>query len=115
MNYIIEPSWFYWVEVFECIKYLGVISAIVLATVGGVVITCEWYWNKDKYKIIIILIMTVIFLGIGIFVPSKTTMFQMMGAKLSTTDNVELVKENGKELVEFMTNEIIEIINETKK
>jgi len=115
MNYIIEPSWFYWVSILSKIGCL----LVIVSFIGIVACIICWIINfnngNNKKPIIIFTSIIILISVITTFIPSEKVMYQIMGAKLATTDNIELVKENGKELVEFLTDEIIEVINESKE
>lgn len=102
MDYIVNPSLFYWVEVFNVIASM-LISAILVMLI---VIAISFYFYHDNYwgwndkdedaiahrkrikKFIIILI---IFILLAIFIPSGETLVKMYIARLATGSNVELV------------------------
>lgn len=118
MNYIINPMIFYWMSVIDNIKTICVVL-FILSTLGFVfcfVFYVDDLWieedgrRKCKNGSIIFAILTALFaLGI-IFIPSKTTMTEMLIAKYLTVENAEWTVENIKSVVDYIVN-AIQLVN----
>ena len=111
-GYIIEPMWFYWVNVLDSINVFAVFMCI-LGIVGSVVCFIlshgcysdeEYEMWKKRMKICFgALVLSAI---IVIFVPSSETLIKMKLAEFGTYENVSIVVET----IENMTDKIIEQI-----
>ena len=122
MNYIINPMWFYWIGMLDSLLIVSILISIVLGIiliVAGItsIVSYSDYGKEDEnfkssFKVVkIVSTLLSIVLMITIFVPSKQTIYTMMTAKLVTTDNMQIVKEEGKELIEFLTEQIEDLID----
>lgn len=121
MNYIIDPRVFYWMEVLDNVKGLGIIMAILL----GVATICAtvWYYvvridlisyngeldegDKEQLKTIkkIVFLCFSLFavsLLIAVFVPFKQTMMEMLIARYATYENAEWTVESLKSIVDYI-------------
>ena len=100
-DYIINPSWFYWISVCEGVKFLC--CTIGVLCVSGVIISAISYFsdidfNKDKaelYKkwVTRLGVAVIVAALIAILIPSKETLIQMKLAELITYDNTNKVIE----------------------
>ena len=118
MEYIINPSWFYWAEVSDYIKGCAIVAAVILliaAIILAIVAKTDDDFNehedaKKKRKVMAIcLVALALFSVVGIFVPSKQTLIEMMIAKKATYDNVSWTIEQVKEVVDYVISAIKEI------
>ncbi len=118
MEYIINPSWFYWIEVSDCIKVCAIIAAVILliaAIVLAIVAKMDDDFNEYrsanvKRKVFIYcLVALAVCVAVIIFVPSKRTLIEMMIAKKATYDNVSWTIEQVKEAVDYIISAIEEI------
>lgn len=128
MNYIINPSWFYWINVFENIKDFATVLVIMLLILLAALVViaavnydlgskfkddAEWkiYLNYLKIKKIIpkVVIVTLIIGAIAIFLPSKETLISIMVAKYATKENLGMTVEGIKSAVDYIMNAIKEI------
>ena len=109
---IIDPMIFYWLQVLENItNVLGIITIIgvvvVIFLLGGAIMENNFDMSaRDGYvlaarKVIMFLIIPILFM---IFVPTKSTMIQMMVASKVTPDNIQNSKK-------FVIDTIIEVKN----
>ena len=115
MNYIIDPMWFYWINVMkglEVIFVLLIASSAVAVFVFGVWFFSNLEWPKDreflmakKGLMISIPILIVSFLAF-IFVPSKETLIEMQVAKLATQDNAQWTVDAVKSAVDYIVEAI---------
>lgn len=116
LDYIINPSWVYWINVLGDFKIVSIVVAIVsfFAVVIGVVVACEnkGYGKDDEdYKTgkavlrfsVPIFTLSLLF---AIFIPSTRTMLEMLVAKLATKQNVELTVEGLKSCVDYIAETI---------
>lgn len=134
MNYIINPSWFYWLQLLSDIKIIitvisalitaGLIVAIIAACVNysmgyryrnnidedGVALDPDWsnYLLAKKFVKILFPI-TIVSLIISIFIPSKETLISMMIAKYATKENLSMTVEGIKSAVDYIVNAMKEI------
>lgn len=118
MEYIINPSWFYWIEVANAVKICSFVAATILlcaSIVLAVVSHDDDFFGdhedaKKKRKVMAAcLVALALFSVVGIFVPSKQTLIEMMIAKKATYDNVSWTIEQVKEAVDYIISAIKEI------
>lgn len=118
MEYIITPSWFYWIEVANAVKICSFIAAGILLCSSIILAILshddddfnEHEEAKKKRKVMAIcLVALALFSAVGIFVPSKQTLIEMMIAKKATYDNVSWTLEQVKEAVDYIISAIKEI------
>ena len=116
-GYIINPSWFYWVNVIEGTGIVATILAI-MATLLCVIGLPLYYvdvayddedekkfWKIAKRLIIICLVLWII----CIFIPSKETLIEMQVAKYATYENAEWTVETIKQAVDYIINALKEL------
>ena len=110
METIINPLWFYHIEVCGSLKNCSIIFA-VLAGIMSIVSVILWRYyesqvrswgdggtdrlaaNAWKWGLKIALTFFSIFIMFALFVPSSVTMSYMLTASLTTTDNINIVYE----------------------
>ena len=134
MNYIINPSWFYWLQLQSNIR--GVVIAIsalisigliiaIIASIANYVVGYEYRNQIDEdgepydsnwsdyllaRKFVKILFpITIVFLIISILIPSKETLISMMIAKYATKENLSMTVEGIKSAVDYIVNAMKEI------
>ena len=115
MNYIIDPMWFYWVNVVDWLKGVALVNAII-ATVTGfirfVIVLSDKDWDsesehKQKMKIVRALaVIAVIAVIVSAFIPSKQTLIEMQVAKFATYENAEWTVETIKQAVDYIVEAI---------
>lgn len=124
-NYIINPSIFYWMNVFSILQTVcAVIGTILLLTGIGFIIgyvynknemmdyddtsgyyeNCKRYASTCKLFMIICLSISIPMIIAAIFLPSKQTSVEMLVAKTATFDNVNWTVEQVKEVVNYIVN-----------
>ena len=111
-EYIINPVWFYWVDIINAVNCFAICSAIILLLGAGLfgfmfmddVFTDE----RERFSKIIqkVAIVGVIFLLAAIFIPSKETLIEMKIAKYATLENAEWTADAIKDLVDYIANAI---------
>lgn len=130
MTYYINPIWFYLMDVCANLQGAFIFLAITLGVIGIgflIALVCflgEGYEFEDEddlpllKKIKRIFVTSFIFCGIFIVLavatPSRDGMTKMMIASVITHENVESVKGDVKELVDYVVNKAEEL-NETKE
>ena len=97
MNYIINPMWFYWIEVADKIDAsLGFLGFAAFATCLGALIAwlgiCETKEGQTKAKKItfISIITGIALMIVTALIPSQGTLVAMIAAKFATYENLEL-------------------------
>ena len=111
--YIINPIWFYLIGVAEAIQSFflsfGImgISAIIVV---GMVIAVDGTINKFKKLFITGAIISIVFCLIGTLIPNKETCYSMAIASVATTENLEYAAEAGKNIIDYITEKAIELI-----
>lgn len=118
MDYIINPSWFYWIEVADCIKGCALVAAIILL-IAVIILAIvakisddfgETKEAKVQRKVLLYcLIGLAVSAAVVIFVPSKRTLIEMMIAQKATYDNVSWTIEQVKEAVDYIVTAIKDI------
>lgn len=124
MNYIINPSWFYWLGVVQSIRSFMVaafIVAIIIIGVSLIIIPVEvkmiqdfptmcaderkavMFFTKALKISIGVCIVSALFL---IFVPSKDTLIEMMIAKQATYENATWTLDALKSAVDYVVQAI---------
>lgn len=118
MDYIINPSWFYWIEVADYTKGISggvaiilVIAVIVLAIMAKM--SADFGEEKEAKCLCKVLLYCLIGLAVSIaasiFIPSKRTLIEMMIARKATYDNVSWTIEQFKEAVDYIISELKDI------
>ncbi len=120
MNYIIDPAWFYWLNVIDTINTM-ILVLMILSIAGvisfGVCLYICWCDNEGLVKLSqehkktkrLMLISSVASLIFGIlytFCPSKETMIEMQVAKFATYQNVEWTVDSIKNAVDYIVQAI---------
>ena len=114
MQPIINPMWFYLVEILDGVKDIGIICSVLTIAIAVLtfIIIDESDNNTKKLKKLIMPI--VISLLLAILVPSKSVMYQMLVAKNITKDNIDFILETSKQLKNELKQDIVDIIEESK-
>lgn len=105
-NYIINPSWFYWIDVVDglsfAVSFVVVLLGIMVATISIIYgVNCRMI---NEYPILwIVWITSVIAL---IFIPSKDTLITMIVAKYATYENAGLTVDALKSAVDYVVQAI---------
>jgi hypothetical protein len=114
MDYIIDPMWFYWLQIVDSIQGLfcitaiisGIISLIALAFYIASVIEGCTYEEDDRKRLKGLLkpfaICFIIAITAAAFIPSKQTLIEMEIAKHATYSNVESIKEQIKDAADYI-------------
>lgn len=111
MNYIIDPMWFYWISAIHCFKILVCCLDIACFIGAGISFGCHFDAYEDDAKKLmkwcrIFLILFAVLSLLLIFVPSKSTLIEMMIARTATRQNAEMTLDAIKSAVEYVSNAI---------
>lgn len=110
MDYIIDPMWFYWLQVVDDGKFLSGVVGLI----GGVIAAAIWLWAVGSGEVGIeegkrvakvakrYAVMFCLIFIIGIFIPSKQTLIEMEIAKHATYSNVESIKEQITDAADYI-------------
>ena len=114
-EYIINPSWFYWISVCEGIKAL-VFVFVVLCGAGFIVNAIYYSVNTDygdddeavfyKKWAVRFGVAVIVAVFIGILIPSKETLIQMKLAELGTYDNANKAIEMIQDATDYILDHI---------
>lgn len=90
---IIDPMWFYWIQVVDAIKsLLMAISIIGVGIMTGIVIMCIIEEEKEGLiKYICVTIFFFILLTVALLIPERQTLIQMKAAEYATHENIESI------------------------
>ena len=116
MNYIVDPSWVYWMNTADVIKIMCliiggagfVVMLIALPILYGDAYDKEDYKAINKWAIPVVSVSALLILA-GIFIPSKQTLITMKVAELATKENVTMTAQQLKEIVDYIINAIKEL------
>lgn len=122
MNYIIDPMWFYWINVMDAINTIsivGIVVSVIFLVIGSIIIIYfeNYEYGEDDHdkklgakflKIAIPFLIT--FVLVVIFLPTKSTLIEMQIARYATVENAEWTAETVKSAVDY----IIEAMKQLK-
>lgn len=130
MNYIINPSWFYWLNVIDTVRgflwptWVISLCAIIIAAIA--IVINKWLIDETSWKATIdenkkhlkmwthILIPSIATFSICtialIFIPAKDTLVEMMIAEYATYENMELSVDAIKSAVDYIEQSTSQII-----
>ena len=120
MKPIISPWWIYLIDLFNNLKeVLGV--ALFLLGCSAVALLIIWLFSSLDYNERLIvackkyLKKSVIWLCVSnllfTVIPSKNTMYTMIVLDNVTTDNIQAIGKTGKDVVDYITDQIDKIVN----
>jgi len=109
MEYIINPSWFYWVAVFDRLGnimiWASILLGILLAAICGTA-----FIEDDLQHYLSLLIKLAVAEGIIILaatlIPTRETLIEMQIAKLVTRSNIEVAVDKIKEITDYIITSI---------
>lgn len=111
MNYIIDPMWFYWVNVVDGLKSMLFAVTFILAVVALTLFMwflfnksdCNDYLAKIAFKkACTFMVITAVFGLLMVAVPSKQTLIEMQVARFATYENAEWTVETIKQAVDYI-------------
>lgn len=126
MKPIINPWLIYLIDLFDNLKKLFTVPLILLVCAIGVILII-WFlcFMEDDVDDNFItkckkyLKKLIIWLGISdlLFtaIPSKDTMYTMLVLENVTTDNIQAIGKTGKDVVDYITDQIDKTVNDEKE
>ena len=116
---IVNPIWFYLGELFGDLDFWSVILGIICGVVTGICFYCSAtsygeeknFYCKASKKFGIA---TIIFVALGAVVPSYTTIKEMAVASVVTYENVEAVKGEATDLIDYIIDSV-DKLNDSKE
>lgn len=124
MNYIINPSWFYWPGVVNSMRGLMLVASIVAVIIVGVALIVipvnvkliqDYPSISDDERKAVLFFTKALKVAIGVcivaglflvFVPSKETLIEMMVAKQATYENATWTVDALKSAVDYVVQAI---------
>jgi hypothetical protein len=111
MNYIVDPMWFYWISVIDCSKLVAFCLDTVCFIGAVVSFGCHFDAYEDDAKKLmkwcrIFLVAFAVLSLLLVFVPSKSTLIEMMIARTATKQNAEMTLDAIKSAVDYVSNAI---------
>ena len=117
MEPIISPHLIYWINTLDNLKFVSILISIISILLSILFIL----YKSDEYEPIsedaklsiakcrkIIICSIIVLIVIGVFVPSKSTMMEMLIVNYITPDNIFAGTEIFKEAIEFTIQKITE-------
>lgn len=127
MNYIVDPSWVYWLNVRSGIRTFVLCIPLIIFVVGAIIVyhyickipkkpkptwqlTNEYDEDSEEAKkadkailiyCILLAITTIISIVVAIFVPSKETLIEMKAASIITKENLNISIDVIKQLIDY--------------
>lgn len=123
-NYIINPSVFYWINVFSTLRGFSIAFFVIsiMAAIGCTIVAIFFYhdsvvyestrdsstYKMKLYRRIAIITTIVAFLSslVITFLPDKMTSIEMLIARTATYENAELTVQGIKEVVDYIVQAI---------
>lgn len=109
--YIINPIWFYLIGVAEAVQAffltIGILGMIIIG-ITSLIFAVETDEMPKFFKHIAILCAIMTF--IGTLIPNQKTCYSMAIASVATTENLEYAAEAGKNVIDYITEKAIELI-----
>lgn len=123
MNYIVDPMWFYWLQVLNnlsifcmavgasgcAIAMLGIIYTMMQFD-GMLKIESEYKkYSQTMKKLKKFVIIFAIMFICGLIIPNKETMIQMKIAEYTTYDNLNAATDKIKEITDYIVEKMQEV------
>lgn len=108
MNYIVDPRWFYFVDVVSNMQVFVISAAIVALAAGGVILGVLYAeseleaYPKEKRLGKTCVIIGIILCLAAVFIPSKETLIEMEIARHVTYDSAETVVQMIQEATDYI-------------
>ena len=117
MEPIINPLWFYLIDVLGSFRIVILFTGIVLLfiIIAGAYLTLypkefkDWLKSKRFEKL---LILGVLLIMIGVLFPCQETAYKMLTASLITPDNIAATGGAVQDIVDYIVNSVNELLNQ---
>ena len=114
-EYIINPMFFYWMQVADCLRDLSMLVAIVCGVLGAALLFVLTMFDDEMEAELIerlrkvrnkFLIASLVLAVVVSVVPSKNTLIEMTIAKIATVENTRNAVEAIKEATDYVFEKI---------
>lgn len=115
MDYIINPSWFYWINVVQSAKILSAV-ACGISLIAMVILLAAWIterdcWDDDdertfKRMFRSVVVAAVVFTLLTVFIPTRNMLIEMQVARFATYSNAEWTVDAIKSAVDYVIDAI---------
>ena len=109
-EYIINPSWFYWLSVANTAKIVlcVIFGCLLLACLVELIVwACDDYDDPQTRNVLIVSFAAAVVIGIAaVFIPSRATLMEMQIARLATPENAAWTVDKLKEAVDYIVEAI---------
>lgn len=109
-DYIINPMWFYWLQVADGLRnlllWLGVIIMVLVLTFGMCYIQDSYDEVKALKCVSATLLIPILMLVTSCLIPSKETLIEMEIARHATYSNLETIEETIKEATDYVIDKV---------
>lgn len=123
MKPIINPLYFYFIDVFDDVEFIFCIALIVTFLAFCVSVTIILFakdeLDNDSFEITkkfckTNLIVCIVSMFVCIFIPSKETCYQMIVANCVTPNNIEMTKDGVKDIVDYIIDSVDKLNDENE-
>jgi len=117
MDNIINPAWFYWLNVVDNIRTTAEVVMFIVICTAFVTLLLTWFddscltLQKAKKYLIVIGVILLVAIMIVLFVPSRQAMIEMQVARYATYDNVSLTVDGIKEIADYIVASVKDIVS----
>lgn len=119
MEPIINPWFFYWIEVVNGLAGFFVVMMVlpVLFTIAFIVASVDEEEFERKVKKCLLITIPIFFIGMFglIFMPTSDTLIKMKLAEHATPDKIKQIIEYGDTIKDELKKDVIDILRESKK
>ena len=109
---IINPLWFYLIDLSERVSVISSAIGIIIAGLGGILVfsSCDIDGdiNFSKSSKIMIIVGIILFV-LGILIPSKDACYKMMISSYLTPENIDFTKNEIIELIDYIIDKVNQI------
>lgn len=107
MKPIISPWFIYFASIADAVGTLFLIVTIVAFAICFIGFD---YLTKNEFKLFISI--GIISMILTVLAPTTETVYTMMAANEITSDNIQAVGKTGKDVIDYITDQIDKIVNE---
>ena len=114
---IFNPIWFYLIELFERFGAAFVVVGL-FAVIGGGIAAVIYFVEEDEKPpkwIVKTIIAGAIVACIGGLIPSKDTCYKMIVTSYITPNNIEAVKGEATDLIDYIVDKVDELTDKEEK
>lgn len=118
MKPIINPLWFYLIDIGQNVSVFLFVSAFFL---GGALLAIGLFdfiddsWDEWKKTLKTLTIMCITCSVLCAFVPSEDTCYKMMAATMVTPDNITAVGNTATDVIDYIVDSIDQLLEDNEK